>query len=291
MKRVLAIGNPFAHGGRALQVFEDYRAFLLSKTDLDSGFYLTQKDNDIDGMSAAIRDFNPDVISVIGGDGTVNDVVNVTEARDRILHLIPAGSGNDFSRLMNGELNQQQAFDLIHSDKTRECDIGICNDRWFLNGVGIGFDGSVARQTVRMKLPFSTTWKYWIAIFRNVLFYRSTPMIIESESLKLNGRFFMISIANGTEYGGGFRVSPLSLPDDGFLDLVTIGPLNPIARLFQIPAVEKGKHLHKKFVQHQKIRTLKITSDQILYAHLDGELMNGKEYVIKAEGKVRLLVR
>jgi diacylglycerol kinase (ATP) len=289
LKRVLVIGNPAAHGGRAKKLYVEYLDFLERKQTIEYQGYLTQKQDDQEGILSEIQNFSPDIISIIGGDGTINDVINVGAARKCDLHLIPAGSGNDFSKLINGLLTKSQAFDLIETPHRVEVDTGDCNTRKFLNGVGLGFDGSVARQTVRMKLPFSTSWKYWIAIFKNILFYRSTQIKIRVNNKELRQKIFMISVANGTEYGGGFRVSPLSDPSDGLLNLVVIGKLGPASRLQYIPIVEKGKHLDFKFVHHETIKKVEIDSEEILYAHLDGELMSSKSYIIQLAEKVRIL--
>lgn len=287
--RVLVVGNPKAHGGRAKRQFDDYQQFLKLQSAIEFDSYLTKQSFDEVGIASAIKAFDPQIISIIGGDGTVNDVINVDEARKCELHLIPAGSGNDFSTLINGKLSEQSAFELIKSPRRKTCDTGICNGRYFLNGVGIGFDGSVARQTVFMKLPFSTSWKYWIAILKHVLFYKSSKMQLKYNGQVIEDEYFMLSIANGTEYGGGFRVSPLSDPQDGLLNLVAIKKINPLVRLKYIPVIEKGKHLGLNIVEHVPLTSINVKSNQLLYAHLDGELMSGNEFKIKVAEKVQLL--
>lgn len=289
MKRVLVIGNPAAHGGRAVALYDEFLIYLKTKTSFEFTGYLTNQANDGDGIRQAVINFKPNVISIIGGDGTINDVINVKEVISIELHLIPAGSGNDFSRLVNGEMSKNEAFELINSTNLMEVDSGVCNGQRFLNGVGLGFDGSIARQTVHMKLPFSTSWKYWIAIFKNIFLYRSTVMNVRVNDSELSQKTFMISVANGTEYGGGFRVSPLSDASDGKLDLVVIGSIPPLKRLFYVPIVEKGKHLHLKIVKHLTTKKVEIDSKEVIYAHLDGELMSAHHYSIYIDKKVNIL--
>lgn len=291
MKRVLVVGNPLAHGGTALKQYHQFLTFLEAQKHIAFHSYLTKKCFDEEGISEAIQSFLPNIISVIGGDGTINDVLNVPQARKCILHLIPAGSGNDFSKLINGKLNNHEAFRLANSDKTGKFDTGICNDRYFLNGVGIGFDGSVAKETILTKLPFSTSWKYWIAILRNILFYRSTEMSIEVNHQTINQKAFMVSVANGKEYGGGFCISPLSEPSDRLLNLVIINQINPLARLRYIPIVKKGNHLGLSIVSHQTTDCVVIESAQTVNAHLDGELMSGKRFEVKIAEQVEILIR
>ena len=242
MERVLVICNPFAGGGTSIHKFENFKKFAANSAH-EFEFYLTQHPGDYGGIAQAIAVFNPTVVSMVGGDGTVNEVLNVPEVHQRKVHIVPAGSGNDFQRLVYGNIDEQTVYEKSVSKTTASYDLGVCNGRFFLNGVGIGFDGSVARQTVRMKLPFiASSWKYWIAIFKNVLFYKSKPITIIAEDLELTDRLFMVAVANGTDYGGGFKISPWSKADDGVFDLVLLHKMHPLKRLLKIPQVKAGKH-------------------------------------------------
>lgn len=291
MKSILVICNPFAGGSTSTKVLQDYRAFAEQQENANFNFYLTSGPEDYAGIEAAVEDYQPDVVSIVGGDGTINEILNVAAVRSRLIHLVPAGSGNDFHRLIYGNISCQQSFEFALADQVQTYDIGTCNDRYFLNGVGIGFDGSVARQTVRMKLPFlPSTWKYWIAIFRNILFYKSVEMTIHVEGRDKIKPIFMLAVANGTDYGGGFKVSPKSNASDGLLDVVEIGKLHPFMRLLKVPKVEKGKHLEESFVEHYTVKNIDVSSESLLYAHLDGELMESYHFHIEIQPPVRFVV-
>ena len=291
MIKVLVICNPFAGGGTSSQALELYRAFAKKETSRKFSFYETHRPGDYDGINIAVETVAPDVISIVGGDGTINEVLNVESCRARQIHLVPAGSGNDFHRLVYGNLNIQQSIERVCSDGRIKYDLGICNGRYFLNGVGIGFDGSVARETMRMRLPFlSSRWKYWVAIFKNVLFYRSIDVSIEVDGQTKNQRMFMIAVANGTDYGGGFRISPKSDAKDGLLDLVKVDALSPLKRLFNIPKVQAGRHLSEPFVTHERVNRVVVKSKDVIHAHLDGEQMSGKQFIIEIKPAIPFVV-
>ena len=292
MKSVLVICNPFAGGSTSTKVLNDYKVFSEKQDQAQFHFYLTSGPEDYKGIDSAVNQYNPDVVSIVGGDGTINEILNVRSVRARKIHLVPAGSGNDFHRLVYGNISCEQSFEFALATSEQPYDIGTCNQRYFLNGVGIGFDGSVARQTVRMKLPFlSSTWKYWIAIFRNILFYKSVEMTIRVTGKEVTKPIFMIAVANGTDYGGGFKVSPKSNATDGLLDVVEIGKLHPLKRLLKVPKVEKGKHLNEPFVKHYTVKRIEIQSLSLLYAHLDGELMEAHHFTIEIQSPVRFVVQ
>ncbi len=291
MIKVLVVSNPFAGGGGAVDVLEIYKRFAAKQKDYKYYFYLTQNPGDFEGISSAVDTYMPDVVSIVGGDGTLNEVMNVENVRDKRIHVVPAGSGNDFHKLVYGDITILESLEFSKSEKTKEYDIGTCNDRYFINGVGIGFDGSVARQTVRMQMPFiPSKWKYWIAILKNILFYKGTDITLTYNGKTETLNLFLIDVANGTEYGGGFRVSPLSVADDGEFNVIGIKNLSLLKRLLKLSMVKNGKHLNDPAVFHHKVEKIGIESENELHAHLDGELMSAKTFEIAVAQKVRFAV-
>jgi diacylglycerol kinase (ATP) len=84
---------------------------------------------------------------------------------------------------------------------------------------------------------------------------------------------FMISVANGRRYGGGFKVAPRAILDDGLLDVSIIGKVSLLGRLRHIPAMEKGRHLHLPFVHYAQLPLFRVEFSHPVAAHLDGELL------------------
>lgn len=277
---ILIIGNPTSGGKRAYSIFEKLAAYL-KKEKLPFSPYLTTKSKDYEGMRQAYNSCTPELVVSCGGDGTANDVINALymHLNTTPVLILPAGSGNDFSKQIYGAVSPEKLFHHCKSRHYRYADIGKCNDFYFLNGIGIGFDGSVARQThsnANKWLP--TTLKYYLAIFRNIFQYRE----FEFNSNRFNGirKAFMLAVANGACYGGGFRIAPGAVPDDGLLDVVEIGPLQPMKRPFYIPVVQKGNHLRLGFVNHLQCTDIEVSSTDgsIIPAHADGEIFEDTRF-------------
>ena len=149
-------------------------------------------------------------------------------------------------------------------------DAGLCNERYFLNGVGIGFEGAVARSLMgKKKRPGKAG--FMGAIFRNIFFYTSRRYRLLTEELTLECDNLLISVMNGHRAGGGFHIAPTAAIDDGWLDVVMVGKLHPFLRLRWLPVIEKGQHMRLPFVRHFRTRKIIITSEQAIQAHLDGE--------------------
>jgi YegS/Rv2252/BmrU family lipid kinase len=283
MQKVLVIFNAKSGGGKASKVMIKLRSFLTS-AGIQFEEYHTQRHSDIDGISDAFESFQPSLVITCGGDGTANDAVNALAPANVPFLILPAGSGNDFARMLYGRLKAVALFPKIKEQATRQVDLGICNGRYFLNGVGLGFDGAIARQTQQNKpglLPVKM--KYYLAIFKNILRFRSFNCQISRNGITTNVRAFMIAVANGTDYGGGFKIAPNATCDDGLLDMIHIGEMIPIKRPFYIPKVQKGKHLHLSFVQNERLKNVRISTidDKMIPAHADGEIIAAREYDIK----------
>ena len=279
---ILIICNPASGGKRAGLVLNRFKLWAV-KVQLDHTVYLTRCPQDYAGMREAYEKANPTMVVSCGGDGTANDVINGLNAylKNTPFLILPAGSGNDYSRQVYGKLPPEKLFHLTQSQHFRHTDLGLCNDRWFLNGIGIGFDGSVAREThtnAHRLLP--TTLKYYLAILKNVLFYKEFSFKTSSEGT--SRKAFMLAVANGNCYGGGFMIAPRAVPDDGLLDVVEIGEISPLKRLFYIPVVHNGKHLHLEFVKHHQTTAVSIisTNRKPIPAHADGEIFESEKFDI-----------
>ena len=171
-------------------------------------------------------------------------------------------------------------INFVLQSKPKPIDAGKCNERYFLNGVGIGFEGAVVKNLIGVK-KFGGKTSFMMAILRQIFFYKEQSYTIKCEEKIIENKFLMISIANGTRYGGGFYVAPLAKADDGLLDANLVQPLSVLKRLRYLPVIEKGKHLSKYFIEYFNTKKITIASNQIIQAHLDGEYLEAPELQIE----------
>ncbi len=226
------------------------------------------------------RLYSFDQVWITGGDGTVNYFVNQYHDIKVPLCIFNGGTGNDFYALLYGKTTVEAQVDHVLQTTPKPIDAGICNSHYFLNGVGIGFDGSVA-QTLQGVNKFGGKTSFMLSVLKHILFYKEREYIISSAQKTVTGKFLMISIANGTRYGGGFFVAPLAKADDGLLDTILVKSLSIFKRLRYLPVIEKGKHLDLSFIDYYNTQKITIKSDQVMQAHLDGEYLESSEFVIE----------
>ncbi|MBC7382497.1 MAG: hypothetical protein H7296_05800 [Bacteroidia bacterium] len=261
--------NSKAGKGSALKLLPDFECFLTGKKITYEIF--------ADSLPVTLTGFN--CIVIMGGDGTINYVINHFKTIVIPIAFLRCGTGNDYNTLHLGSASHKEQFEIACSNHIVAVDAGTCNGKLFINGVGIGFDGWVVKRNLGKQI-FSGQLAYLTTILSLLLFYKERFIYIETADKKMMADIFMLSFAKGKTYGGGFRVAPMAELTDGFLDFVAVKKIGLFNRLRYLPVIEKGKHLQLPFVHFEKAKHIKVTSNFLLQAHLDGEWMEGKEFDI-----------
>ncbi|MEP7237719.1 MAG: YegS/Rv2252/BmrU family lipid kinase [Ferruginibacter sp.] len=263
--------NTLAGNGKAARLAAKIQGILNERKIVSQIF--TEKEWDE-------RLYQFDQVWITGGDGTVNYFVNQYNDIKNPLCIFNGGTGNDFHALLYGKKTAEEQITLILQSTPKPIDAGKCNDRYFLNGVGIGFDGAVAKSLQGVN-KWSGKTSFMITILKHIFFYKQQHYSITSAEKTVEGKFMMISIANGTRYGGGFFVAPLAKPGDGLFDVNLVKPLSVFKRLRYLPVIEKGKHLGLAFNDHYLTKKITIKSNQAMQSHLDGEYLESYEFNIE----------
>ena len=269
-RNIAIVCNPLAGVGRAVDLADKISTELSGR---GIGFFLFKKSwpTNFDGYTD---------VFIVGGDGTLNFFVNLYPNVNLPLVIFNGGTGNDVHWLLYGNKNFQEQLDLALNGEAKPIDAGRCNDKFFMNGVGIGFEGAVAKSLTGKKKKAGKA-SFMTAVLKKIFSYTSKRYRISSEECNQENRNLLISIMNGQRAGGGFHIAPTSLINDGLLDVVLVEKLNPLQRLFWLPVIEGGKHLHLSFIKHFGTKKIIISSDTSIQAHLDGEYYESKRLEIE----------
>jgi diacylglycerol kinase (ATP) len=269
--KIAIVTNTLAGSGKAVQVAHKVYKFLSAK-NIEARIF-TEK---IWDKSLYIFD----QVWIVGGDGTLNYFVNQFNDIKVPLGIFNGGTGNDFYALLYGKRTLEKQVDYLLHAAHKPVDAGKCNDRYFLNGVGIGFEGAAAK-SLRGVNKFGGKAFFFMSILKHIFSYKEQRYNLVSKEKTMRDRYLMISVANGTRYGGGFYVAPLAKPDDGLLNVNMVKPLSILKRFQYLPVIEKGNHLCSSYNEHFTTRKINIDSTQIMQAHLDGEYMEAHELTIE----------
>lgn len=222
------------------------------------------------GIEAGFR-----YVVAVGGDGTVNEVVNgimLSGREDQVfLGIIPEGGGNDFCRNFNISGNIDKDLALLKRCQTIPIDIGQIEDFYFVNSLGIGFDAIVAKyaQKIRVvnKMP-----RYIAAVLEALVKLRNYTVEIKTDNGDITSRVLLVSLGNGRYCGGGFKLNPQALVDDGKFDVCIVDALSRSKVLSVLPLAIKGSHIDRKEVTILRAKTVQILSKHELPVYFDGEL-------------------
>jgi diacylglycerol kinase (ATP) len=269
-KNIAIVCNSLAGNGKAIALAEKILN-ELSERKITSMIFKEQWPPDFHGFTD---------IFIVGGDGTLNYFINQYPEIKIPLAIFNGGTGNDFHWLLYGNKNLEEQLALVLMAASKTVDAGKCNERLFINGVGIGFDGAVARSLTGKKKRAGKT-SFLITILKKILFYRSGTYRISSDECKETNQKLLMGVANGRRAGGGFHIAPQAAADDGWLDVIVIDALSPLKRLRYLPVIEKGKHLHLPFIHYFKTKKILIESEQLMDIHLDGEYCTDKKLQIE----------
>lgn len=275
--------NPVAGRGRAYKAIKKIRSLLREK-NVNHTFSITSAPQHATQLAREAQK-DHDVIVAIGGDGTVNEVMNGLINTQSKFAVIPLGSGNDFAKAVKMPNNIIEAIDVILNNKNILADIGkvvthkcineklqIYDERYFINGIGIGFDASVAYESSKIKklrgLPL-----YISALFRALLKYKTPNFLLKLGELRMKSKYFLIAIGNGVSAGGGFYLTPQAKLDDNRFDVCYVENVGILKILKMFPSVLKGLHGKYKEVHFTHAQNIEVKSAENFFVHADGEIV------------------
>ncbi len=272
--------NPMAGKGRGKKLFHTLES-LIRRHFPDSEIILTERRMHAFELASERKNNSGSTVIAVGGDGTVNEVGNGLIGGNAVMSVIPIGSGNDFVKMFGIPTDITKAVEKIKHGTIRDSDAGFVTinavdgnetKRYFLNGIGIGFDAAVANQTTKFKhLRGVSLYAFSVAV---VLFNYKTPnMMMSMNGAIMNGEHFLIAIGNGKCAGGGFYLTPEAEIDDGLLDVCLVDNVSipQVVKIF--PKVMKGKHKGHNKVHFYRTDALRIETKGEIMVHADGEVL------------------
>lgn len=277
----LVILNPAAGNGRAGRLLGWIRERLESRPEVR--LEVTHRAGDAEGWAAASSRAHDRVVA-IGGDGTVQEVVNGLMAADAgrgSVGIVPVGSGNDLARSLGLPPDPAEAWTVAIGRGLMDLDVARASasggrERWFASAGGIGFDAQVAHAMVdrrgwqRGRAGYLVTALAQLRRFPN----RRVRIAID-DGTAIERRVLLVAVANGAYYGGGMRIAPGALVDDGLMDLCIVGDIGRIDALRQLPNLYRGRHVDHPAVETRRARTVEIEGETGTLTHLDGEPFDG----------------
>jgi YegS/Rv2252/BmrU family lipid kinase len=281
----MVIVNPNAGKGRGKKDWDTIAA-LLSKYNLPYVHAFTQaKKHAISLAQQTIEDGYRRII-VVGGDGTMNEVVNgvflqrTCETPMITLAMISVGTGNDWCKMFGIPHHYEKAIQIIAENKVRLQDAGkvkyfhgtMQEQRYFINIAGLGFDAVVVQRTnLQKEKGRSGKAIYFMNILKSLILYRHTYVEVNIDGKKICNDVFTISIGIGRFSGGGMMQTPHAIADDGLFDITIIKKIRKGDILMSLKKLYDGSILEHPKIEGFKGKDILIDSDPLIHVEADGE--------------------
>lgn len=265
---IIFIVNPFAgHGSKAKipRLIEE----MVNREKYDFDIVCTKHGGHAAELAGQAKEEGVDAVVAVGGDGTVNEVASSLIYSDIALGIIPGGSGNGLSMHLGIGRNARKALSVIDKFQTKVIDTAAVNDRFYVNMAGVGIDGLVAYKTKQSsKRGFST---YLKGALTEAIKYKNQVYKVEIEGKEFEGKFLSINVANGSMFGYNFTVAPTADTCDGLMDALMIHDAHKIDYFGNAWRFWAGRIHKSKFASLEKTSSIKVTSYDDSYIHIDGE--------------------
>ena len=193
-------------------------------------------------------DEGADALVACGGDGTVHLALQLVAGTETPLGIIPVGTGDDNARTLGLPLaDAEAAADIVASGHVRTVDAGRISaadgvQRWFLGVMSSGFDSAVNERANTISWPKGQA-RYLVSILGELRVFKPLPYTVVIDDVHHDGKAMLVAVGNGVSYGGGMKVCPSAIVDDGELSVLFLAELGKPTFLRVLPKVFSGTHV------------------------------------------------
>lgn len=282
MERYCLICNPTAKSGAAQKSIDDAVA-ALTLAGADFVVRRTEYMGHATALAAEAIAEGFDCIVAVGGDGTIRETALSVVHTDKVLGIIPCGTGNDYVRPLGIPLAVSDAVDTLLHGTDLTVDAGQANEQIFFNVAGFGFDVDVLDYTEQYKpiCKGNGSLAYILGVLKAVFGLMLRPSTIAFEDGTVEQNVLLAVAGNGQYFGGGMRVTPEADMTDGLLDLCIAHDVTRRKLLQLLSKFIKGEHTALPYITYRKARRVSIVCDPVSRIEVDGERMQGTPVVFQ----------
>ena len=225
--------------------------------------------------------YDEKIVIICGGDGSLNELVNVAYGKDMTLGLIPTGTGNDFAKNFDYE---SFTLNSLLNFKTKKIDLIKVNDFYSINVTSLGFDTQVLKRAYDYldKNPKLGKKAYGLAVLKSLNKINCENLelkleLVDGSNFEIKGDYLISAICNGGFYGSGFNPAPEAKIDDGVLNLLLADKIPFIRFIPLIKKYKEGRHKESKYINEILVKSGTIRSKNKFIANADGEIFKTDE--------------
>jgi len=280
-ERVCVIVNPAAGRGRGARMLPEIISRFGERSVTDIRTSGAKGDEARIAEGAIAEGFT--TLVAVGGDGTTSNVANaiVRSGKDVRLAVMPAGTGNDFAKLLGtATVDVATVARLCAEPSTNRIDVGRVEDVYFLNSCGFGFDVAVLEGIASNSwLRGSSVYVY--AALTNLFTFRGISIGVRSTASVREPQLHMLLVlANASRFGGTFEIAPGASATDGLLDAVSILDVSPMKRIAILAAAVRGRHETYRECVRESAREFEVSFAAAPVYETDGEMHRARSAIL-----------
>jgi len=286
--KILLLYNPIAGNGTFVNHLDK-----IIKTVQDNGYYLIPyRLSTIEALQQMLLSFDlksVDRIWIAGGDGTIHNVVNAVYPLnpDVPLGIFPVGTANDFAYYFEFPSEILKMTNILLSNNFTYCDIGVANNRYFLNVASMGSLVDVSQKTDKKFKNVLGLLAYYLKGAEELTHLKPVEIKINCQERNFHDEIYFMLIMNGKSAGGFRKIAPYASVTDGLLD-VYIFKKCPLYELFPLLIkIANGEHTDSRYVDYFQTKEMTIDCAETIGTDMDGE--KGFDYPLKVSVKQRKL--
>lgn len=272
MKHIFIL-NPVAGKGKTLKLFPAIRGYFSASKE-EYVIETTKYPGHATEIASDYSSKQPCRIYSVGGDGTLNEVLNGMAGSGCSLAVIPSGSGNDFIKSIEPDCDFKSIIARTVEGTAKSIDIAKINDKYFINIASLGFDAQVAHKTQHFKkIPLITgKMAYILGVLTTIMQRKTNVLEISIDDTSIKTDTLLIAIGNGKYYGGGMLAVPEAEITDGVFDICLVSCMSRMKILRLFPLYIKGQHGKISNVHFYKGKRVEIKSNSPIAMNSDGEI-------------------
>lgn len=284
--KVFFVVNPASAGKKTLKEWPVFEKQLREKGYKFDWAY-TDRPEHATSITREVLKSGYDLVVSVGGDGTMNEVVNGFFEMDNPINpnaklaVFSRGTGCDFIRSFGIKKGFDEFLDVLKRNNVQRLDVGRvtfhkesgeADSRLFLNIADVGLGGETTKRVNKTKKHLKGLLAFLIGVLHTIISYKNKNFSIEVDSKLLKSeKMNSVIIANAKYFGGGMFISPKSEANDGLLDIIILGNLSKFELIRDLHLIYNGKHLTHPKVACYKGKQIKVTSEPAGLLEIDGE--------------------
>jgi len=248
---------------------------LLTKNNITSSIHVSKHAEHLTVLAKEFSLKNKCRFYSVGGDGTLNEIMQGIIGTDSEIVVTACGTGNDFVKSISKYKSMRKIIsNSINAPSTYIDVMKLNNNKYCINILSAGFDAMVGKNVDKFRwLPaVSGTVKYNLSILYTLFQNRNFKFKVRLNNKIIKQSFTLIAISNGKFYGGGICPSPEAVVNDGLLDVCMIDSTTQLTKLMLLPKYKSSKHMYLKQVKMEKTSKIVIVSNKTFPVNIDGEI-------------------